>query len=107
MDFSYEADQPYYALTDLNFSLTERVSRNWDVVARTAGRPWITESCNLYLLEGRTDRGRMYGAGLGHRLGDMLRVGLDVNYLVRRSREATREYDGFAPVCQSATESLQ
>jgi len=42
------------------------------------------------------DHGARYGAGAGYRIGETLRVGIDVDYYARRSEwQTSREFDGL------------
>ena len=92
--FSYEDVNPYYKLTDVALTLTQRVTRSWDVVGRGGRQSLQYQQLQSSPGDGRTDRGRLYGGGAGYRFGDALRLGLDVNYLVRRSPDLTRQYNG-------------
>ena len=93
--FSYEDVNPYYALTDVNFALTERVTPSWDLVGRTGWQSLDYRQIQSLGSTARTDTGRLYGGGVGYRLGELLRLGLDVNYSVRRSQRTARQYDGL------------
>jgi hypothetical protein len=95
LQFSYEDVNPYYTLTDIDLVVTQRITRSWDVVARTGRQTLDYRSLQSAISEGRIDKGHLYGGGFGYRLGDALRLGLDVNYAVRRSRESARDYQGF------------
>jgi hypothetical protein len=42
------------------------------------------------------DRGSRYGAGAGYRIGETLRMGIDIDYYARRSDwQVSREFDGL------------
>jgi Putative beta-barrel porin 2 len=92
--FSYEDINPYYKLTDVALTLTQRVTRSWDIVGRGGWQSLEYQQLQSSLGDGRTDRGRLYGGGAGYRFGEALRLGLDVNYLVRRSPDFARQYNG-------------
>lgn len=94
--FSFDETTPYYTLTTAGVMITQHITGAWDVVGRgtseTLGyRGLITETAG----ESRTDRGGTFGLGIGYRIGESLRLGLDVNYYTRRSRLAQRNYDGL------------
>jgi hypothetical protein len=95
LNFSYDDSRPYYALTDLSLTLTERITHTWDVTARSGWQTLDYRQLQDVRISGRTDSGRSYGGGVGHRFGEVLRIGIDVNYLVRRSQDLTRDYDGL------------
>ena len=45
---------------------------------------------------GKPDVGYIAGAGLGYRVGEILRLGVDANYYTRRSEiEGQRDYEGL------------
>lgn len=96
LTFSYEPANPYYALTDVGFTITERITRTWDAVARAGWQSLDYRHVqSSAAVRERTDKGRQFGLGIGYRLGEAVRLGVDVNYLVRRSPESLREYDGL------------
>jgi hypothetical protein len=93
--YSYEPTEPFYLYTDLGVQLTQRVTRNWDVMARGA-RQWL--AYRQFMSEGTSDRndtGWRLGVGTGRWLGPTLRVGFDVDYLTRSSPIPSRTYDGW------------
>jgi hypothetical protein len=93
--YSYETTEPYYVYTDLGVQLTQRVTTNWDVMARGA-RQWL--AYRQFLSEGsseRNDTGWRFGMGTGRWLGQTLRIGFDVDYLTRSSPIPDRTYDGW------------
>jgi hypothetical protein len=94
--FSYDENFPYFALTNSGVTITQRIASSWDVVTRGA---WQTLSYRT-LTAGIAgvppdDRGKMYGLGIGYRLGESFRIGFDANYYRRRSQASTRNYDGL------------
>jgi hypothetical protein len=93
--YSYETTEPYYLFTDLGLQLTQRITTNWDVLARGA-RQWL--AYRQFLSQGTSDRndtGWLLGVGTGRWLGQALRVGFDVNYQTRSSPIPSRTYDGW------------
>jgi hypothetical protein len=93
--YSFELAEPYYALTDFRLSVTERISRNWDIVGTGGWQSLAYQGLRSALSPSRTDHVRQAGGGVGHRLGNTLRLGVDVNYLMRRSQDSFREYTGL------------
>jgi hypothetical protein len=93
--YSFEALEPYYLLTDLAFSVTQRLTTRWDVVGR-AGRQLLDyKAVGLSTAPQRTDRVRQLGGGVGYHLGEIVRLGLDTEFVTRRSPLTDRTYDGW------------
>jgi len=94
--FSFEAANPYYALTDMSVAVTERITKAWDIIGRAGTQNLDYRQIQTSVVSTRrADKGRLYGLGGGYRLGEAVRLGLDVNYVVRRSPETIRQYEGF------------
>ncbi|HVH54923.1 MAG TPA: outer membrane beta-barrel protein [Vicinamibacterales bacterium] len=95
--YSYEALRPYYALLDTGLTVTQRVTDTWELVGR--GSRQTLEYKQLEPLAdtaGATDRGYIFGAGLGYRVGEVLRLGADANYYTRRTEvDGRRDYEGL------------
>lgn len=91
--FSFEDVYPYYLSTSVAVSLTQRIVGPFEVSAR-GRRAWLEYSP----LEGaaleRTDQVDSYGAGVGYRLGDVSRLGFNVERIERRSDVPSRAYLG-------------
>lgn len=97
LNYSYEVLQPYYALTNLGVTVTERITRSWDVVGRGGWQSLAYRNVtNVAGIPARVDRGSQVGAGLGYRLRPTVRLGFDAIYYRRQSPGLTfRDYDGF------------
>jgi Putative beta-barrel porin 2 len=96
LEYSYEPTQPYYALTDTLLTVTQRMTTTWDIVGRGGWQQLGYQ--HLTALDGaeRVDRGTVYGAGVGYRVGHTLRLGFDVNRVERRSdAQAISDYSGL------------
>ncbi len=95
--YSYEALQPYYALTDIGGDVTQRITRGWDVVVRASRQSMAYKNVvTAVALPTRTDRSWMGGGGIGYRVGDTLRLGFDANYYRRTvDLNETRSYQGL------------
>lgn len=94
--YSFEALQPYYALTDVGLTVTERITSTWDLVARGGRQSLAYRSAVPTSAPRRVDRGQTYGAGIGYRVGETVRLGLDANYYRRRSQVSDlRNYEGL------------
>jgi hypothetical protein len=99
LEYSYETTQPYYALQDATLSVTQRITHTFDVVGR-GGRQLlnyknVTPTSFTAPNSERVDKGQMFGAGVGYRLGETLRFGFDVDHYERRSPLEGRSYSGF------------
>lgn len=101
VEYSVESSLPYYLLTSGEATITQALGRSWDVVARgsasvLAYRDLVgTDDGSGSPAGARRDRVKVIGLGLGRRLTDNVRVGVDADYVRRQSALATRRYDGF------------
>ena len=96
--YSYEPTRPYYALLDYGLTVTQRITSAWELVGR--GNRQTLAYRMLGGLDGVAtppgDKGYVFGGGLGYRLGETFRLGLDTNYYTRRSEiEGRRDYEGL------------
>ena len=94
--YSYEAVRPYYALLDTGVTVTQRVTRAWEIVGRASRQTLAYRHLETSLLDNSgSDRGRTLGGGIGYRIGETLRLGVDANHYTRRSEfDSARDYDG-------------
>jgi hypothetical protein len=102
VDYSYATDTPYYLQTGVPLMLTQRITSKWDVIGRATWQRLryvaaaTGDSGTAALAGDITDRASLYGMGLGYRVGDILRLGLDVNYFRRESPlTSSRTFDGL------------
>jgi len=95
--YSFEAFQPYYALTDVGGDVTQRITYAWDVVVRGSRQSMAYRNVvTIPSLPKRTDRSWMGGGGIGYRFGQTLRLGFDANYYRRTvDLNGTRNYEGL------------
>lgn len=94
--YSYETIEPYYLQSDWTFSVTQKITSAWDVVARAGRYRLDYETLGVSNAVRRSDSGSRYGGGIGYTLGQYARVGFDVNYMDRQSEaDITRNYDGI------------
>jgi len=94
--YSYEIEQPYYALTDRSLEVTERVTSRWDVVGRVGFQTLAYRNVAASTLAERTDHSWQTGGGVGYRVGETLRLGFDANYYRRDAgANVARNYDGL------------
>jgi len=96
--YSFEALQPYYALTDVGGDVTQRITHAWDVVVRASRQNMAYKNVvnTADPLTERTDHSWMGGGGIGYRVGETLRLGFDANYYRRTvDLNDTRNYEGL------------
>lgn len=96
--YSYEQTQPYYVLTGITGTVTQGLSRSWDIQARAgnqqlAYRRLVSGTVNLP--DARVDHVVFYGGGVGYKLGTDVRLGFNLDYYTRQSERATSQYEGF------------
>lgn len=98
VDYSFDEAQAYYVSTAWTVSMTQIVGAGFDVVARV-GRTGFDYRAALpdAILDGDTRRDVVdaYGLGVGRRLGTEVRVGVDLEYVTRRSNRPGRNYEGM------------
>jgi hypothetical protein len=102
VNYSYQEEQPYYALTDTTLNVTQRITYTWDVTGKV-GRQFLdytpfapARSLRLTVTTSQADTIREYGGGVGYRFGHMLRLGVDTSYYTRRSNVGPqRDFEGL------------
>ena len=99
VEYSFEPLRPYYALTDIGVTVTQRMLTSWELVAR-GGHQRLDyrqlSATGAAVDAGKPDVGYIAGAGIGYRVGEILRLGVDTNYYTRRSEfEGRRDYEGL------------
>ena len=96
LGFSYELLEPYYAQLDTGLTLTQRVTRRFDLVGRGGRQTLAYRHITSDTASGRTDRSWQAGTGIGYWPAEMLRLGLDALYSRRDSGSLVfRNYDGL------------
>lgn len=95
IEYSFEALDPYYVLTDVNGSVTQRITSRWDLVARGGRHRLDYGAVSLDPAGGRVDRGWLAGGGVGLHLGEQLRLGVEAIRYVRESSLAWRQYEAW------------
>lgn len=90
---SFVEETPYYLATGIRGTYSQRLVRNFDAQVM-AGWDRIAYEARLDAddVASQRDRVRTVGAGVGVRLGDDARVGINFDYTVRSSPVASREY---------------
>jgi hypothetical protein len=97
VDYSFEVDQPYFVATSVRGDVTQALGGDFDVVGRVG---WTRMAYQAFdragaPADGRLDRARLVGTGVGRRLGTDVRIGFDVNYVTRDSNVEDRRYSGL------------
>jgi hypothetical protein len=95
--YSYEALRPYYALLDTGVTVTQRVTHAWEIVGRASRQTLAYRHLQASVAgEPGSDHGHTLGGGIGYRVGETLRLGVDANHYTRRSDfDGRRDYDGL------------
>ncbi len=99
LDYSFQVDQPYFVATSALFDVKQALGLSWDVVGR-AGRATLAYQGFLGTDESvassrQRDRITTFGVGIGRRLTEGIRVGIDIDHGRRRSDSTSRGYEGF------------
>lgn len=91
--YSFETDYPYYLLSGINATITQRIVGAFEISAQ--GRlEWLDYRAFEGQSTPRQDTVALYGGGVGYRFGDLARVGLDVEWSERRSDLPDADYRG-------------
>jgi len=93
--YSFEALEPYYLLTDVAVSVTQRLTSRWDVTGRVAREMLDYRAVGVSTAPEHTDRVNQFGGGAGYRVGEFVRLGIDTDFMSRRSPITFRSYDGW------------
>lgn len=94
--YSFGALQPFYVATDVGVSVTQRITRSWDVVAQTQRAVLDYHALPASGTRGRRDTVLGYRGGIGYWVGQTLRIGLNVDHYTRRSKVVvSRTYEGL------------
>jgi hypothetical protein len=96
LTYSYEPTDPYYALTDLSLTITERIARAWELVGTGGWQELDYQQIRSSTpLPGRVETVREFGGGVGYRIGRVTRLGFDAIYYQRRSSLDIRGFEGL------------
>jgi Putative beta-barrel porin 2 len=94
--YSFEIAEPYYLLTGVGGTVTQKVSVRWDVQATVSRyRLDYRQVEGQGLDTGRKDHIGIVGAGLGYSLGPSTRLGLNLDRYHRTSDRMLRGYSGL------------
>jgi hypothetical protein len=92
--FSFDVAEPYYLQTGTTVAVTQQLATAWDVVGRVGTHRLAYARAQLSA-RNRVDHVRTLGGGIGYRLGDGLRFGVNVDFYRRDSEVARRDYRGL------------
>ena len=95
LNFSYLDATPYYAATSVGLDVTERITRTWDVLAQGVWQSLAYRQLKPLPAVAGADTGHGFGLGVGYRLNETIRLGLDAIYSTRQSAESARDYNGL------------
>ena len=97
VEFSYDSDQPYYVLTGATASIEQQIFGPVDLVARIGaqGLEYRSRVGASVSAPDRTDRVRSYGVGVGYRMGQVFRLGFNIDQERRTSVVPDRQYEGL------------
>lgn len=94
IDYSLEFAEPFFVSTSVGIEVTQVLGLNWDVVGRIRRGSLAYPGAAAGFGE-RVDYVNGFGAGVGRRIADVYRLGLDVEYTRRRSSLVTHTYEGL------------
>ncbi len=99
VDYSFEPSEPYYVATGAGATIVQALGGSWDAVGRLSRTTLDYRALRVVELAEpnrlRTDRVTVIGVGIGRRLGEDVRVGIDVDHAERRSSAPGRSYEGM------------
>jgi Putative beta-barrel porin 2 len=97
VQYSYDINQPYYLQTGISGEVTQKIVGPLDVVGRAgyATLDYRDRADVEVLVADRTDTIRLYGGGVGYRIGKDVRLGFNVDWQQRESQVPTRQYEGL------------
>ena len=94
VDYSLDLGEPFFISTSAGAEVLQAIGLSWDIVARVrVGR--LEYQATQPGIAGRTDRLRIAGVGIGRRIGDDLRIGVDLDHVSRSSAVVSRAFDGL------------
>jgi hypothetical protein len=95
LEYSFTNFHPYYVLTNVGLTVTQRITDKWDLVGRGSAQRLAYVSMEG-LPDVPPDHLSQYGGGTGYHVGRVMRVGFDVNYVQRHSDlDPLRHYEGL------------
>lgn len=96
INYSFERSLPYYVATGFNLVATPRLTDSWDVQARVGGQRLAYRAPLGQLdVQDRADAVFVVGGGIGYRIGQDMRIGVNVDRQQRSSLSYQRDYKGY------------
>lgn len=97
VQYSFDANQPYYLQTGVDGSIAQQIFGPFDVVGRLGVQSLAYRDRAGFVppFPDRVDSIRTYGAGVGYHLGKDIRLGFNVDQSRRISDVPNRQYSGF------------
>jgi len=94
---SYDISQPYYLQSGINASIAQQIYGPLDVQGRIGAQrlAYLARAGAAVQAPNRVDHVRLYGVGVGYRLGRDLRFGVNVDEQKRQSMVDILQYDGL------------
>ena len=101
--YSFAPRDPFYLSTDLQLEITQRVFSRFDLVG-TVGREWLDYRRIGGIGRGpRVDSYDTWGGGFGYRIGDNVRIGINGEFVRRRSSTNPSQEFGRSRVTTTVT----
>jgi hypothetical protein len=97
VQYSFDVNQPYYLQTGITGEVMQRIFGPVDVVGRAgfATLDYRDREGAEVLVTNRSDSVRLYGGGIGYRIGKDVRLGFNVDFQKRESQVPIRQYEGL------------
>ena len=96
LEYSFEELQPYYVTTGGGLTVTQRIAGAFDVQG-TASRERLSYQArtdvDADLLANSVDTTDLYGGGIGYRLRETARLGINIEFATREAHREGRSYD--------------
>jgi hypothetical protein len=94
VDYSLDLGEPFYVSNSAGVDVLQVIGLSWDVVGRVRRSNLVYQQAAPGE-PARVDRLRSVGVGLGRRLGQDFRIGVDVDYVKRTSVVPSRAFEGL------------
>jgi hypothetical protein len=97
VQYSYDANQPYYLQTGVGGSVFQQIYGPVDAVGRiaTTHLAYRDRIGSIVAVPDRTDHVLMFGAGAGYHIGTDLRIGFNLDKQKRTSEDIFHSYEGL------------
>jgi len=97
VQYSYDINQPYYLQSGIGGEVMQKIIGPLDLVGRAgfATLDYRDREGAEVLVAHRSDSVRIFGGGIGYRIGKDVRLGFNVDYQKRDSQVPIRQYEGL------------